>query len=70
MRITAKVGDGLLRASKRGFGIDHPFAVAQRSQIGGEGGGLLAWFQVAEELEFTILEGLLERFEEQAPEQA
>ena len=67
--IAAEVLDGLLWAAEGRFGIGHPFGVAQGSQAGLEGGGFLQPFQIAEELEVALLERLLERFEEQAPEQ-
>jgi len=50
MGVAAEIGQRLSRAAERRFGIDHPFGLAQRFQVGGEGFWLPQMCQLAEPL--------------------
>jgi hypothetical protein len=70
VRVAAEVFDRLLRATEWRFCIHDPVGFAQRGQISAEGGSVVERLEVAEECEFAVFKSLVERFEEQAAEQA
>ena len=70
VRVAAEVFEDLLGAAQRRFGIDDPFGGAQGFQIGREGSWLLERLECGEEVEFPVVEGAVEGFQKQAPEQA
>lgn len=60
MRVAAKVIENLSRTSERRFSIDHPFDLAVFAEEAGEGLGGGQRFEVAEEFELSLVEGLFE----------
>ena len=70
MRIAADVIQDLLWTGKRGFSVDAPFGLLQRSDEAAKLLRVVKFFEGAEELKFAGVESLLELIEEQSTEQA
>src|SRR6476661_2277740 len=70
MRVSAEIGQNLGGSAEGRLGIDHPFDPAQLAQPAGEGGRLSEAGKIAEEAEFTGLEGGPQLVEEQPAEEA
>ena len=51
MGVAAEIVEDLLGAAERSFGVDDPFGLAQRSQMGGEGRRLGERGEVSEEVQ-------------------
>ena len=69
MGVARQIGEHLLGSSERALGVDHPLALTQRHEPVGEGIGVGQIDVLAEELELTVPMGVLQLFEEAAPEQ-
>src|SRR5262245_43891072 len=70
MDVTREIGQDLLGAGEGFFGIDHPFGLAQRREVGCEGVDVLERGEIGEELKLSCCMQSLDSFEEQASEQA
>lgn len=70
MRIAAEVIEDLSRVSERRFGIYHPFGFAISAQKALESLWLSQGLEIGEELQFSLLESLLEVEEEFLAEQS
>ena len=70
MRVARQISQNLGRTGKWALGVDHPFASAQRSQIGRKGLWRLQPSERGEELKLAGGVGRLQSLEEQPPEQA
>ena len=70
MGVTAEVFEGPLRASKRRFGIDHPFVGFLRHQSFGKGKGVLERLDLAGETQLALVESVFQRIQKEPPEQA
>ena len=60
MGVVAEIGQHLLRTAEGRLGIDDPFDPAELARPSGEGGGLSEAGGIAEESEFTGIEGDLQ----------
>lgn len=69
MGVAAEMGEDRRGSAERLVGVDDPRAAPHGRDMGGEGGFLGEMCKVAEEAEGTGVEGALQPFEEQAPEQ-
>src|ERR1700677_1047481 len=69
MGVALQIGENLLRSCERSLGVDHPLALAHWCEPVGEGIGVGQIEVLAEELELAVAMGVLELFEEAAPEQ-
>lgn len=64
MGVAAEVIEDLCGTSERAFGIDDPFDFAVSAQEVAEGLGIGQGFEVAEEVQLSLVEGLFEVEEE------
>ena len=69
MGVAGEIAQYLLGSAERVFAIDNPFAVAQWSQIGGEGFAIGEAGMLGEKLQFTCSVSGDELLQEQAAEQ-
>ena len=70
MGVAGQVGENRLGSGERALGIDNPFALTQRREPVGEGGGVGQLGVLAEELPLAAAMRVLQFFEEAAPKQA
>jgi len=70
MRVAAEIFEHLLWTAERWFGIHHPIALLHGVQIIVEETGIAQRFDGAGKLQTLLIEGVFERFEKEAAEQA
>ena len=64
MRVASQVGQDLFRSAEGPFGVHHPLAFAEGSQVLSEGLRILQGLQGGKEAEPSRVEGNLQLFEE------
>ena len=67
--VAAEIGEYGVWSGKRAFGIDHPFHIAQGSEMFGEGCFIAQMLEFTEEVEASGLVRVAKPFEEQSAEQ-
>jgi len=70
MRIAREIGQDLQRTGEGLFGIDHPFALAQRREVSSPRVGVFELAEIGEELQFVGGVHGFETLQEQAAKQA